>query len=94
MRFLPAVTRTLSAKPAGGWSLETERFGTTHAEVGRLLGLAGTQQVEVVVFALIDDGRALCSDHPGAGRDFVLTFGATRGPWMASIAAVRIGPAQ
>lgn len=50
----------------------------------------------MVVFALIDDGpRALCSDHPGAGRDFVLTFGgATRGPWMASSAAVRISPAQ
>jgi hypothetical protein len=61
MRFLPAVTRTPSAKRAGGWSLETERFGTTHAEAGRLLGLAGAQQVEVVVFALIDDGRARCA---------------------------------
>ncbi|MGH3438650.1 MAG: IS110 family transposase, partial [Sciscionella sp.] len=40
---------------AGTWSLETERFGTTSAEVRRLLGWLRERRVEVVVLEATSD---------------------------------------
>ncbi|MFL6057126.1 MAG: transposase [Actinoallomurus sp.] len=54
-RFLLACVRTPSTKRAGSWSLETERFGTTRAEVGRLLAWLVARQVEVVVMEATSD---------------------------------------
>ncbi|WP_406502972.1 IS110 family transposase [Streptomyces sp. NBC_00212] len=54
-RFLLACVRTPSAKRAGAWGLETERFGTTRAEVRRLLAWLSERQVEVVVMEATAD---------------------------------------
>ncbi|MCO5969332.1 transposase [Actinoallomurus soli] len=54
-RFLLACVRTPSTKRAGSWSLETERFGTTRTEVGRLLAWLMARQVEVVVMEATSD---------------------------------------
>jgi len=54
-RFLLACARTPSPKRAGTWSLETERFGTTRAEVRRLLAWLVERQVEVVVMEATAD---------------------------------------
>ncbi|MYS81905.1 hypothetical protein, partial [Embleya scabrispora] len=45
-RFLPACVRTPSLKRRGSWSLETERFGTTRAEVRRLLAWVLERQAD------------------------------------------------
>ncbi|MFD3452864.1 IS110 family transposase [Streptomyces sp. NPDC058691] len=54
-RFLLACVRTPSATRAGTWSLETERFGTTRAEIRRLLAWLLDRQVEVVVMEATSD---------------------------------------
>ncbi|MFB6963393.1 IS110 family transposase [Streptomyces sp. NPDC056309] len=54
-RFLLACVRTPSAKRSGSWSLETERFGTTTAEIRRLLSWLVDRQVEVVVMEATSD---------------------------------------
>ncbi|MET8509671.1 transposase [Streptomyces sp. NPDC004787] len=54
-RFLLACVRTPSTKRAGSWSLETERFGTTRAEIQRLLAWLLERQVEVVVMEATSD---------------------------------------
>ncbi|MFJ9479148.1 IS110 family transposase [Streptomyces mirabilis] len=54
-RFLLACVRTPSAKRAGSWSLETERFATTTAEVRRLLAWLLEHRVEVVVMEATSD---------------------------------------
>jgi transposase len=54
-RFLLACARTPSPKRQGSWSLETERFGTTGAEVRRLLAWLLERQVEVVVMEATSD---------------------------------------
>ncbi|MGW3916195.1 IS110 family transposase [Streptomyces sp. NPDC005070] len=54
-RFLIACVRTPSTKRAGSWSLKTERFGTTTAEVRRLLAWLTERQVEVVVMEATSD---------------------------------------
>jgi hypothetical protein len=57
-RFLLACVRTPSTpstKRVGSWSLETERFGTTTAEVRRLLAWLMERQVEVVVMEATSD---------------------------------------
>ncbi|MEU5811226.1 transposase [Streptomyces sp. NPDC047718] len=54
-RFLLACVRTPSSKRVGSWSLETERFGTTTAEVRRLLAWLVERQVEVVVMEATSD---------------------------------------
>ncbi|MFG3406777.1 transposase [Streptomyces sp. NPDC048142] len=54
-RFLLACVRTPSTKRAGSWSLETERFGTTTAEVRRLLAWLLERRVEVVVMEATSD---------------------------------------
>jgi transposase len=54
-RFLLACTRTPSPKRPGSWSLETERFGTTQAEVRRLLAWLVEARVEVVVMEATSD---------------------------------------
>jgi transposase len=46
-RFLLACVRTPSTKRSGTWSLETERFGTTRAEVRRLLAWLMEREVEM-----------------------------------------------
>ncbi|MEU6277500.1 transposase [Streptomyces populi] len=53
--FLLACVRVPSAKRAGSWSLETERFGTTTAEVRRLLAWLLERQAEVVVMEATSD---------------------------------------
>jgi len=60
-RFLVACVRTPSPKREGTWTLETERFGTTRAEIQRLLAWLSERQVEVVVMeATSDYWRAVC----------------------------------
>jgi transposase len=54
-RFLVACTRVPSSRRAGSWSLETERFGTTRAEVRRLLQWLQAARVEVVVMEATSD---------------------------------------
>ncbi|WP_411147065.1 IS110 family transposase [Streptomyces sp. x-80] len=54
-RFLVACARTPSAKRPGSWSLETEQFGTTQAELRRLLAWLVERQVEVVVMEATSD---------------------------------------
>ncbi|MFF4732315.1 IS110 family transposase [Streptomyces mirabilis] len=54
-RFLLACVRVPSAKRTGSWSLETERFGTTTAEVRRLLAWLLERRVEVVVMEATSD---------------------------------------
>ncbi|MCX4539067.1 transposase [Streptomyces sp. NBC_01565] len=54
-RFLLASVRTPSTKRAGSWSLETERFGTTTAEVRRLPAWLMERQVEMVVMEATSD---------------------------------------
>jgi transposase len=44
-----------SSKRAGNWFLETERFGTTTAEVRRLLAWLLEQRVDVVVMEATSD---------------------------------------
>ncbi|MDT3446944.1 hypothetical protein [Pseudofrankia sp. BMG5.37] len=48
-RFLVACARMPSPRQAGNWLLETERFGTTGAEVRRLRAWLLERRVEVVV---------------------------------------------
>jgi transposase len=54
-KFLLACVRTPGAKRAGTWSLETERFGTTPAEIRRLLAWLLERRVEVVVLEATSD---------------------------------------
>jgi transposase len=54
-RFLLARVHTPSTARAGTWSLETERFGTTRAELRRLLAWLTERQVEVVVMEATAD---------------------------------------
>ncbi|MEU5185515.1 IS110 family transposase, partial [Streptomyces longwoodensis] len=54
-RFLLACVRTPSTRRSGTWSLETERFGTTRAEVRRLLAWLTEREVEVVVMEATAD---------------------------------------
>lgn len=54
-RFLLACTRVPSPKRQGSWSLETERFGTTRAEIRRLLACLLEARVEVVVMEATSD---------------------------------------
>jgi len=58
-RLLLACTRSPSPKRPGSWSLETERFGTTQAEIRRLPAWLPEARVEVV-------GRAsvICGGRP------------------------------
>lgn len=48
-RFLLACVRTPCLKRPGTWTLETERFATTPAEIRRLLAWLLERRVEVVV---------------------------------------------
>jgi transposase len=54
-RFLVACVRTPAVSRAGTWSLETERFETTAAEIRRLLAWLLERQVEVVVLEATSD---------------------------------------
>jgi transposase len=54
-RFLLGCVRTPSTTHAGRWSLETERFGTTQAEIRRLLAWLVERQVEIVVMEATSD---------------------------------------
>ncbi|MFJ9691355.1 transposase [Kitasatospora sp. NPDC101183] len=54
-RFLLACTRVPSPTRQGSWSLETERFGTTRAEIRRLLAWLLEARVEVVVMEATSD---------------------------------------
>jgi transposase len=54
-RFLLACVRTPNPKRQGTWSLETERFGTTPAEVRRLLAWLTERRVELVVMEATSD---------------------------------------
>src|SRR5436309_4794785 len=54
-RFLLACVRSPSPARQGRWSLETERFGTTPAEIRRLLAWLLHRQVEVVVLEATSD---------------------------------------
>lgn len=54
-RFLLACVRMPSTKRSGTWRLETERFGTTRAEVRRLLAWLMEREVEVVVMEATAD---------------------------------------
>ncbi|WP_434099753.1 IS110 family transposase [Streptomyces minutiscleroticus] len=54
-QFLLACVRTPGAKRAGTWSLETERFGTTPAEIRKLLARLLERRVEVVVLEATSD---------------------------------------
>lgn len=54
-RFLVACARTPSVSRSGSWSLETERFGTTQAELRRLLVWLIERRVEVVVMEATSD---------------------------------------
>jgi transposase len=54
-RFLLACTRTPSPSRPGSWCLETERFGTTRAEIRRLLAWLVQARVEVVVMEATSD---------------------------------------
>ncbi|MFE9601377.1 transposase [Streptomyces hokutonensis] len=57
--FLLACVRTPNTRRAGTWSLETERFGTTRAELRRLLAWSIGHQVEVVMEATADYWRGV-----------------------------------
>ncbi|WP_371750473.1 transposase [Streptomyces sp. NBC_01283] len=54
-RFLLACVRVPCTKRAGSWSLETERFGTTTAELRRLMGWLLGHRVEAVVMEATSD---------------------------------------
>ena len=54
-RFLLACVRVPNPKKQGTWSLETERFGTTPAEVRRLLAWLTERRVELVVMEATSD---------------------------------------
>ncbi|MGW9211333.1 IS110 family transposase [Embleya sp. NPDC055664] len=54
-RFLSACARTPNPARTGTWSLETERFGTTRAELRRLLAWLVERRVEVVVMEATSD---------------------------------------
>jgi transposase len=54
-RFLLACVRVPNPKRQGTWSLETERFGTTPAEVRRLLAWLTARRVELVVMEATSD---------------------------------------
>jgi transposase len=54
-RFLLACVRVPNPKRRGTWSLETERFGTTPAEVRRLLAWLSEHRVELVVMEATSD---------------------------------------
>ncbi|MEI5098021.1 hypothetical protein RB200_04405 [Streptomyces sp. PmtG] len=54
-RFLLACVRTPSTRRAGTWSLETERFGATRAELRRLPASLTGHRVEVVVMEATAD---------------------------------------
>lgn len=54
-RFLLACVRVPNPRRQGTWSLETERFGTTAAEIGRLLAWLTERQVELVVMEATSD---------------------------------------
>lgn len=54
-RFLLACARTPSVTRSQSWSLETERFGTTQAELRRLLAWLVERRVEVVVMEATSD---------------------------------------
>src|SRR3954453_10153547 len=54
-RFLLACVRVPNPKRQGTWSLETERFGTTPAEVRRLMGWLTERRVELVVMEATSD---------------------------------------
>lgn len=54
-RFLLACVRTPNPARAGTWSLETERFGTTPAEVRRLRDWLAQRRVELVVMEATSD---------------------------------------
>jgi hypothetical protein len=54
-RFLLACVRVPNPKRQGTWSLETERFGTTPAEVRRLLAWLTERRVELVVMEATSD---------------------------------------
>lgn len=54
-RLLLACARTPSPARTGTWRLETERFGTTRAELRRLLAWLVEREVEVVVMEATSD---------------------------------------
>lgn len=54
-RFLLACVRAPNEQRAGMWTLETERFETTTAEIGRLLDWLRERHVEVVVLEATSD---------------------------------------
>lgn len=54
-RFLVACVRVPNPKKQGTWSLETERFGTTLAEVRRLLAWLVERRVELAVMEATSD---------------------------------------
>lgn len=54
-RFLVACVRVPNPKKQGTWSLETERFGTTPAEVRRLLAWLTERRVELAVMEATSD---------------------------------------
>jgi transposase len=54
-RFLLACVRVPNPRRQGTWSLETERFGTTPAEVRRLLAWLTERRVELVVMEATSD---------------------------------------
>ncbi|MFE5326006.1 transposase [Embleya sp. NPDC056575] len=54
-RLLLACARTPNPARTGTWSLETERFGTTRAELRRLLAWLVERRVEVVVMEVTSD---------------------------------------
>ncbi|MDQ1024702.1 transposase [Streptomyces umbrinus] len=54
-RFLLACVRTPCLKRPGTWTLETERFATTPAEIRRLLAWLLERRVEVVVLEATSD---------------------------------------
>lgn len=54
-RFLVACVRPPATSRAGTWSLETERFETTAAEIRRLLAWLLERRVEVVVLEATSD---------------------------------------
>lgn len=54
-RFLVACVRSPHRSRSGSWSVETERFGTTGAEIRRLMAWLLERQVEVVVMEATSD---------------------------------------
>jgi transposase len=72
-RFLVACVRVPNPKRAGTWSLETERFETTAAEVRRLLAWLVERAVEVVALeATSDYWRAVYYPLQDAGVNMML----------------------